>query len=318
MNKPYTTAQFPNENYPIGKSNTPWGQEEKKAWRSQQSVQRSYKDIVARIQALGGAVEIEQYGELDYAEGRYSLYALKLGNWQASKPTCLVTGGVHGYETSGVLGALNFVETLAKNYVDKVNLLVLPCISPWGFESINRWNPQAIDPNRSFLPSCVAAEANAVMDYVAKLEFPLALHIDLHETTDSDNEEFRPALAARDGIVNKNWNIPEGFYLVGCEDRPAPEFQAAVIAAVAKVTNIAAADENDQLIGAPLQQFGVINYAAKKLGLCMGLTNAPYVTTTEVYPDSPNTTPENCILAQVAAIAGSLDYLLANPLVDAE
>ncbi|CAM5224201.1 peptidase [Alishewanella longhuensis] len=39
------------------------------------------------------------------------------------------------------------------------------------------------------------------------------------------------------------------------------------------------------------------------------MTAALYVTTTEVYPDSPSATPEQCILAQVAAIVGALDYV---------
>jgi hypothetical protein len=35
------------------------------------------------------------------------------------------------------------------------------------------------------------------------------------------------------------------------------------------------------------------------------------VTTTEVYPDSPQANDENCIQAQVAAICGGLDYILS-------
>jgi hypothetical protein len=35
------------------------------------------------------------------------------------------------------------------------------------------------------------------------------------------------------------------------------------------------------------------------------------VTTTEVYPDSPQADEENCILAQVAVITAGLDYLLS-------
>ena len=33
-------------------------------------------------------------------------------------------------------------------YGSSFNILVLPCISPWGYETINRWNAKAIDPNR--------------------------------------------------------------------------------------------------------------------------------------------------------------------------
>ena len=82
------------------------------------------------------------------------------------------------------------------------------------------------------------------------------------------------------------------------------------IKSVEKVTHIAPSDENNQLIGVPQTQFGVINYKAKKLGLCMGLTDAEYVTTTEGYPDSPQANDDICINAQVASISGALNYIV--------
>ena len=87
---------------------------------------------------------------------------------------------------------------------------------------------------------------------------------------------------------------------------------AAVIAEVERVTHIAPPDAQNRLIGEPLEQHGVINYAVVKLGLCAGITRARYVTTTEVYPDSPRVDDQNCNDAQVAAIVGSLDYALAH------
>jgi len=59
---------------------------------------------------------------------------------------------VHGYETSGVQGALLFLQSAAAAYSESFNLLVVPCVSPWGYETIQRWNAQAVDPNRSFNP----------------------------------------------------------------------------------------------------------------------------------------------------------------------
>ena len=112
-------------------------------------------------------------------------------------------------------------------------------------------------------------------------------HFDLHETTDTDNTEFRPALAARDAKPQDIWQIPDGFYTVGDTEKPAPEFQKAIIASVEKVTHIAPPDAEGNIIGEELQQWGVINYRASQWGLCMGMTGAPHVTTTEVYPDSP-------------------------------
>ena len=96
--------------------------------------------------------------------------------------------------------------------------------------------------------------------------------------------------------------IPDGFYLVDDSENPQPEFQRAIIEAVAKVTHIAPADDKNEIIGSPVVAPGVIEYPLRELGLCAGITGARYTTTTEVYPDSPRATPEQCNAAQVAAV----------------
>ena len=225
----------------------------------------------------------------------------------------LVTGGVHGYETSGVHGALQFAEQHAADVAGRANLLVVPCVSPWGYERIQRWNAAALDPNRSFYADSPAQEAAALMALVAPLRHRVATHIDLHETTDSDENEFRPALAARDGKPFEPGTIPDGFYLCADSARSQPAFQQAVIAAVAAVTHIAPADPDGTIIGSPVVAHGVIEYDYGRLGLCAGITDAPYRTTTEVYPDSPRATPAQCNAAQVAAVAAAIDFALAHP-----
>jgi hypothetical protein len=297
--------------YPIGTPGQKWGDAERSEWFEQQTVKRAYSEqVLAKIGALSEQFSVEQYGALSVSADRYPLFALKSRNWDSAKPTVLITGGVHGYETSGVQGALRFLETKVADYLEHFNIVSAPCVSPWGYESINRWNPAAIDPNRSFYANSPSEEAAFLMAYLESNNFQFVMHIDLHETTDSDNSEFRPALAARDAIVHENWHIPDGFYTVGDSLKPAPDFQAAVIRSVEQVTHIAPPDEEDQIIGAKLEQWGVINYAARELGLCMGMTDARFVTTTEVYPDSPKADDENCTVAQVAAVVGGLDYIL--------
>ena len=298
------------EYYPIGTPGVPWADMEKAEWRSQQVVKREYQDeVVKKLEGLGAAFEVSSYGALTADPDRYPLFIVKSANWDSNKPVVLITGGVHGYETSGVQGAIRFLQTKAEAYCDAFNLLVAPCVSPWGYETINRWNPGAVDPNRSFRADSPAEEAGLLMAHLAERSETFAIHIDLHETTDTDNSEFRPALAARDANPQSHWNIPDGFYLVGDADRPEPGFQKAIIESVEKVTHIAPPAEDGKIIGAELEQWGVINYAASPLGLCMGMTDATFVTTTEVYPDSPTADDENCIQAQVAAVTGGLDYV---------
>lgn len=301
--------------YPIGTPGTPWTAGQKQQWLEHQQIKRSYhQQVVSRFRELESSFARIQYGRLPIDPVKYPLYGLKSRNWQPNKPNVMITGGVHGYETSGVQGAIRFLESAVKDYANRFNFVVAPCVSPWGYETINRWNPAAIDPNRSFFADSPAPESLQLMQWVKSLNIPFIAHFDLHETTDTDNSEFRPALASRDGTTHDNWNIPDGFYGVGNTDKPVPDFQKAIIASVEKVTHIAPADENGLIIGAKLEQHGVINYAYTELGLCGGLTGADFVTTTEVYPDSPKVDDENCVHAQVAAIAGGLDYILNNAL----
>ncbi|MDP2560120.1 M14 family metallocarboxypeptidase [Psychrobium sp. 1_MG-2023] len=296
--------------YPIGTPGEVWGETEKQTWLAQQHIKRSYlEQVVSKITTLNDSLDVEQYGALSYDEAKYPLFVIKTKHWDSAKPVALVTGGVHGYETSGVHGAIAFAATKAAAYSNDFNVIVAPCVSPWSYETINRWNPDAIDPNRSFYQDSPAQESAKLMAYVASLNVDITVHVDLHETTDTDNSEFRPALAARDGVTNVNWNIPDGFYLVGDTIKPQPAFQTAIIKEVEQVTHIAPADDEGKLIGVPLEQEGVINYATVELGLCAGFSNSEFCTTTEVYPDSPLVDDENCVNAQVAAIVGALDYV---------
>jgi hypothetical protein len=302
-----------NAGYPIGHAGRPWGHAEKQAWLARQVRQRSYdEDVVSAIDRLRDRFDVSEYGRLNYEQGSYPLFAVRSRGWRDDLPAMLVTGGVHGYETSGVHGALRFAEQHAADYAGRANVLVAPCVSPWAYERIQRWNPDAIDPNRSFHDNSPAGESAALLQLVAPLHGRFAMHIDLHETTDSDEAEFRPALAARDGKVFEPGEVPDGFYLVDDTENPQPAFQQAVLAAVAKVTHIAPADAHGEIIGSPMVAPGVIEYALTSLGLCAGISGARYTTTTEVYPDSPRATPEQCIQAQVAAVRAAIDYALAH------
>jgi len=290
--------------------NKAWDERDKKSWLSKQVIKRSYvDDVVLKVNDLRKQFDVNQYSSLSFASEKYPLFILKNFDFDTSKKIVLITGGVHGYETSGAHGALRFLETRALNYTDYFNIIVAPCISPWGYETINRWNPDAIDPNRSFFKGGPSEECNLLMKEINSMNIKFLAHIDLHETTDTDNTVFRPALESRDGIKQEVWDIPDGFYLVGDSENPQDQFQKAIIDSVRKVTHIAQPDESGKLIGKEVTQEGVINYPVKKLNLCSGFTNAEYCSTTEVYPDSPKVNDEDCIRAQVAAIRGGLDYL---------
>ena len=138
--------------YPIGTPGVPWTDDEKRRWRaSVESPKRSYKEeVLAKIEALkaGGAFDVQRYGALPYDASdpeRYPLFAVFTKGWDETRPSVLVTGGVHGYETSGVQGALSFLNSPeCQKFAEVLNIAVVPCVSPWGYERVQRWNAEAV------------------------------------------------------------------------------------------------------------------------------------------------------------------------------
>ena len=312
--------------YPIGIAGTPWGADERAAWLQSRTIHREYsQEVLQKLDGLRERFEVKQYGALSHDSQRYPLFAVKTKNWSPQKPSVLVTGGVHGYETSGVQGALLFLQTQAESYSETFNILVAPCVSPWGYETIQRWNAQAVDPNRSFNPDgevvegrsfnpeAATEESRALIGLLDSLDVAQWMcHIDLHETTDTDETEFRPAKAARDGTGYEPDTIPDGFYLVSDVTNPRAEWHTAMIDAVRRVTHIAPPDAKGNIIGEKVVQEGVIAIPSpRSIGLCAGVTNAAYATTTEVYPDSPSADDDQCNRAQVACITAGLDFIIA-------
>ena len=317
--------------FPVGTPGVPWGTAERAEWLATRVTQRSYDEEVTRkidgIRAdeeLMRHLEVKQYGSLSRDPERHKMYAVISKPWSAEKPSVLVTGGVHGYEKSGVQGALRFISTHAVAYSKAFNVVVAPCLSPWGYETVQRWNSDAIDPNRSFNPDgevvpgrsfnpeAATEESSALIGFLGTLGVEQWLcHVDLHETTDTDETEFRPAKASRDGVPYEPDVIPDGFYLVSDSTNPQEGWHKAIIDAVRTVTHIAPPDADGKIIGEEVVQDGVIAIPSpRSIGLCAGVTNAKYATTTEVYPDSPSADEEQCNTAQVTAVAAALDYII--------
>jgi hypothetical protein len=316
------TPSQPAEKYRIGEIGSPWGDREKQQWLDQTTVQRSYQvEVVEKLQTTvdPALFDVRQYGTIHpNGGGEFPLLAAISKDWSLTKPSVLVTGGVHGYETSGVQGAILFVTSgAAAKYAPAFNIVVCPCVSPWGYERVERWNSQCLDPNRSFGsdPATHTQESAAVKGLLASLNAAghvgWICHCDLHETTDTDESEYMPARAALGGSVYKRCDIPDGFYLVGDSVKPEEAWHKAIIDSVRQVTHICPGDATGAIIEEPLTQDGCIQVPSAKLGLCASVTGATYATTTEVYPDSKvaTVTGEQCNRAQVAAVTGALDFI---------
>ena len=326
MAQPQPGEQFPI--FPIGTPGQPWGEAERKQWLMTLVKQRDYfGEIVSRAMRYT-SLDLFQYGEVDYRDreiktgklAKYPLFAGRSKNWDEKKPLIVVTSGNHGYEVTEP-GLFLFLDKFyTQEFEGKANYLFLFCMCPFGYEVDHRWTPNAVDPNRSFHAKGDTDEGQLAMKCVFEHEKKSAgmlAHFDLHETTDTDNLIFTPTKIARDGAANREMDeIPQGWYSVENSDGGAsqPEFQKAIIEEVRKVTKIAAADHKGEIIGEKIASEGVIVIPGRKWNICGAFSRAPYNITTEVYPDAPGCTREECDAAQAACIAAGCRYALAHPL----
>lgn len=303
----------------------PWDEQQKADWRATTKVHRLYKDeVLAKIEAFeaDGEFDVVQYGSLNqHVEvGRFPLFAIKTKDWDAHKPSVLVTGGVHGYETSGVQGALLFVQKHMKIFADHFNICVAPCVSPWAYERRERWTATAFDPNDQlnwYESDC--EECQAVISLVDSLGGADAfyMHVDLHETTDADFYKFIPESHARFGWkwdLRNFGTLPDGFFVVGDSthegNQQVQDWLASIIKSVRKVTRITIPDDKGDIIGTEMNQEGVILYSIRDVSVCTKTTNSQFAVTTEVYPDSAGMTDAECNNAQVVSIIGALEHYL--------
>lgn len=295
--------------------------------------------------------EMIQYGALSHNPTRYPLVAAKSrGSGWGHQPCMLVTGGVHGSERSGIEGCLEFLEQQQQQQqrqksssFNNVNLLIVPCVSPWAYEWGTRCQANRKDPNRSFsyfknnnLSSASASyqteEAQALMTFLRQsLNVPRwTCHLDLHETRPGGQDQggaFDILLGQGDNDsvskAEEEWmmsidpfSIPQGVYLVVDEDSQKDvqqqEFQRAVLDSIQRVLPVLQGSNDNSPHQSLFEriQDGVLPVPTKALGLCSSTTEATFLATTEVCRSVPENDRDVIYRqAQISAITGALDFL---------
>lgn len=292
------------------------------AWGLSQQRVRSYEDkVVSRIQSLPRHFQVEQYGEVNYASYNYPLYSVKIGDWQdTSKPTVLISGGVHGYEEAGVESALYFLENVAETYADKYNIIVYPCISPAAYEIDSRWNFKKQDPNRGFKENSNVEECRLFVESLKDMDRQFLMSIDLHETLWNDIEIMKEQARDQGKTDTSAWeDIPTEFFLYeDCPEKTA-RLGPAIIEAVEKVTPVCkkatiSGDRNEGGIIYPENMAAGSEYTEPVMmdSFMRVSGRTPQAFTTETYVEK-NTPLQKRIDVQITVIRTALDKASERP-----
>ncbi len=138
-----------------------------------------YKFLVRRWRAVArtAKLRLEKYSEA----GGCDLYCVGSPRRIPDAPSIYLSAGIHGDEAAATEGLVEWAQANSDS-LRLFNILIFPCLNPWGLMNNSRRDPDGRDLNRSFHTSAVPQIA-AQMQWLTGCAFDLALN--LHEDYDA-------------------------------------------------------------------------------------------------------------------------------------
>lgn len=278
------------------------------AWYAAQPQVRDYRqDIVERVRAvtLPPSLKLSIYGTVEGDD----LLCVTPREIDSSKPSLIITGGVHGYEPEGIEACIQLAEGHVPGLSEKINMFVYPCITPAAYRIYHRWTRGANDVNREFTEATAVAEAKLLMGSVQTGEKTFQGALDCH-TTPKEDRLFRRLRAERYGtpLTGDPDLLPNGFHLmvpdVALQDTRKRQLAEKLINAVGKHTSIA----TDEKIVGNINRGGIVPSTAQGTLTRWMNDRADFAATTEVVTEGM--TFDEGVAVQMAAIK-ALAYAIA-------
>ncbi len=112
----------------------------------------TYAEYVDAMKRLAGEFPSIRFQEEGPASEDYRLYSLNLG--RPGAPLYFFYAAAHGSEWEPGYGLLTFARRLAEGQLndvvdlEKVEIKIMPCLNPWGYDNRRRQNAHGVDLNR--------------------------------------------------------------------------------------------------------------------------------------------------------------------------
>lgn len=116
-------------------------------WQATAAPVRDFDALARRLGALAGpGLTCREVGQ----RSGHSLYRVDVTGTEPAPARVLVAAGTHGDEPAGTEAVLRLLEGDLSHLGGRADLVLLPCINPWGYVHDTRQNADGVDINRSF------------------------------------------------------------------------------------------------------------------------------------------------------------------------
>lgn len=194
-------------------SNTSWTSQQTEEWFGQQPVIRDLRGVKNRIKNAvdsSKTLSSEVYQTDGYGNPFLIVTNSEEGN---TKPSLLLTGGVHGCDESSVTACLQVIEDMANGAYSDLDITVMPVVNPLSYVIGHRWGFNATDMDQQFNQSVASQEARAFFEYVLSRSKKIDVSLNLQEVQ-YPNPEFQRLITQRTGIEPTSIFRPTGSFLV--------------------------------------------------------------------------------------------------------
>jgi Succinylglutamate desuccinylase / Aspartoacylase family len=124
---------------------------------------------------------VEQIARVSYGDASWPILCVRPTRWEATRPTVLISGGVHGDEPAGVHAALAFLADGQREFSDVLQFVFFPCVNPSGFDADTLETESGANLNRLFGIKSTQPEVRAIEDWLHIHARRFLMTFDLHE-----------------------------------------------------------------------------------------------------------------------------------------
>jgi hypothetical protein len=143
-------------------------------------ISRFAHEVEAKLSQLKGC-SVEQIARVSYGGASWPILCVRSARWDATRPTVLISGGVHGDEPAGVHAALAFLADGQREFNDVLQFVVFPCVNPSGFDADTLETQSGANLNRLFGTGSAQPEVRAIEDWLRVHGRHFRMTFDLHE-----------------------------------------------------------------------------------------------------------------------------------------